>query len=126
MISIRMKSEIPKIRLTIEYILSDIEDILTAEECFDIRLVLDELLINSVLHGNDEDPNKFIYINVNVSQKNILVDIKDEGNGFSIENSKGEYDDIYSETGRGLQIVRGLCSSMEVVKNNIKCIYIRA
>lgn len=126
MISIRMKSELPKIGLTIEYILSNIEDILTAEECFDIRLVLDELLDNSVLHGNDGDSTKFIYININVLQEYISVDIRDEGNGFDVKNYNAEYDDIYSETGRGLQIVKGLCNSMQVIENSIKCIYARA
>ncbi|WAM31348.1 ATP-binding protein [Caldicellulosiruptor naganoensis] len=98
----------------------------TAEELLEFKLIVNELLINAIIHGNKGDSSKSVKVKIGVVDKKLsYIVVEDEGEGFDIEEVFKEYtpyvegekiEDLY-EFGRGLMIVSSLC---ERVKQNQK------
>ncbi|MDK2800692.1 MAG: serine/threonine-protein kinase RsbW [Clostridiales bacterium] len=96
--------------------------VLTEEVSFEIKVILNELIINAVLHGNKEDKTKQVSIKVGICTNQVYAIIEDEGEGLpsekESENTK-EFEKILclSERGRGLTIIESLC---DCIKRNEK------
>ncbi|WP_419802286.1 ATP-binding protein [Mucilaginibacter sp.] len=72
---------------------------------------LNEALINAIVHGNQSDPNKKVYINAEVKdQKKIIWTIADEGPGFDYNNIPDPTapENLEKLTGRGVFIIKHL------------------
>ncbi|MGQ9631797.1 MAG: response regulator [bacterium] len=84
-----------------------------------LPLVLEEALLNAVIHGNKRDPKKNVYINCNVTSQNLEIVIRDEGEGFNPKEvaDPTKSDNILKGTGRGIFIMR---SYMDEVSYNEK------
>lgn len=81
----------------------------------DVEIALREALANAVLHGNKEDIKKKVHIDCRVHPgKELSLVIKDEGSGFDPmkvpDPTKAE--NILSETGRGIHLMRMLMDSV--------------
>lgn len=85
------------------------------EQSFDIRLILQELLMNGVIHGNCMDRNKYVSLGINYQWGNLKIIVQDEGKGVYPKKEKCE-DDMQCN-GRGLQIVEAL-SDQVLLKGN--------
>ena len=89
-----------------------------SDECalFQIKVVINELLINAVLHGNNCKPEKSVMMRILRTDNGFLdITVEDEGNGFNydclLERCIDACDcDVEEamETGRGMLIVREL------------------
>lgn len=117
----RINSDLKCGKETIDEILQSIKEIIDPDTFFNTKLILNELMINSIIHGNCGDMNKMIDIKVYVNKSKITIEVKDEGSGicYDIKNY-GEYD--YLETGRGLMLVEGLSDIINVEGNTVTCI----
>jgi serine/threonine-protein kinase RsbW len=78
------------------------------KELFGIRLALEEALVNAVKHGNRQDPAKTVGIRYQITSKEFLIEIEDEGRGFDPE---GVPDPLNPENlerpgGRGVFLMR--------------------
>jgi Anti-sigma regulatory factor (Ser/Thr protein kinase) len=104
-------------------VISKLEDNLVSledPELFNIKVILNELLVNSIRHGCKSDINKAVSINCLIREDGRLVlRISDEGNGYDYCNIlKQELCDVFSldnnlkECGRGILIVRSLCENL--------------
>lgn len=75
----------------------------------EIRLGLQEALVNAVKHGNHLDPRKVISVRYKASGNQYWWVIADEGGGFDFKHCCGSQenpcDDHTSECGRGLYIL---------------------
>lgn len=72
---------------------------------------LNEALINAIVHGNQSDANKTVYVNAEVSaQKKIVWTIADEGPGFDYNNIPDPTapENLEKLTGRGVFIIKHL------------------
>jgi len=79
-----------------------------------LPLVMDELLRNAVEHGNCSDPFKNIALNAALDRDVLMLEVQDEGNGFDYETVLAEVPPpALTGSGRGLQLVRHYCESME-------------
>ncbi|NLE23798.1 MAG: ATP-binding protein [Clostridiaceae bacterium] len=97
--------------------------LLDSEKCFDIKVILCELLQNSIKHGNVCDESKKIRLEIwYKSDNNVLgITVKDQGSGIKpIKIKHLTLDDVMdcdpanmNESGRGLFIVNELCDRME-------------
>lgn len=93
------------------------------EQCFDIKVILCELLQNAIKHGNDCDISKKIRVDVWLQEnsKVLGITVKDQGRGFDTLRTMDfkfkripECDPMsMDESGRGLFIVQNLCDCME-------------
>lgn len=85
---------------------------------FDIRLILDELITNGVLHGNKCDRKKCVSLSIKIDSNKVRIEVSDEGKGFIYD--KGAYNPLELKcSGRGLVIVEGLSDEFYVHNNKI-------
>jgi serine/threonine-protein kinase RsbW len=80
-----------------------------------VYLCISEAVINSIKHGNKNDINKNVLIEVSYDIPEINIMIEDEGNGFDLNQisdptSKGN---IKNESGRGIFIIKTLTNQIE-------------
>lgn len=80
---------------------------------FKIRLVLDELIINSYKHGNNKIYEKLIDIIIVVDEGSCMVKVRDEGDGIDYCKDR----DMLSDHGRGIQLVYTLADNFWVKDN---------
>lgn len=90
---------------------------------FELKVILNEVLLNAVRHGNGEDEQKLVIVKAGVNGTgNMVLVVEDEGTGYN-------YDDVckcqkpycgvedpmkMSEHGRGISIIRGLSDKVEI------------
>lgn len=86
---------------------------------FDLRIVLNELILNAIKHGNKEDASKQVIVTARLrDQCTALITVEDSGEGYKYgcckdieEIRKTDFVDL-KETGRGMLIVNGLCDKV--------------
>lgn len=72
---------------------------------------LSEAVINSIVHGNKENPDKKVYVNLEVVEdKRLIFTIADEGEGFDFNNLPDPTapENLENLTGRGVFIIKRL------------------
>ena len=96
------------------YFLQNAVPNLTLEEQTDLRLVFSELLYNAVVHGNKNDINKNVRLNVEIEDGMVVGHVSDEGSGFDYTWLLEHIDDgdIYDECGRGIRLVYSLTDKL--------------
>lgn len=106
------------------------------EECiqFELTVVLNELVLNAVKHGNKEDESKKVRISAGITENDFAcLIVEDEGCGFDygcICKSSADctgIDDICSamESGRGILIVKNLCDQFKVNNKGNKIVVLK-
>ena len=115
-------SDLGAIKFFLDNILSEIEVFIEDENIiFDIRLILNELVINSAIHGNNLAENKEIQLDIDLKNGSIEISVEDEGEG--IDCSLDSYDPLDMKCcGRGLLIVNKLSDKLLIEKNRIMVI----
>lgn len=86
------------------------------KECFNkVYLCISEAVINSIEHGNKNDKEKQVDIQINCMKGNVCIEVHDEGDGFdfSMVEDPTQKSNIKKETGRGIHIMKSLCSKVE-------------
>jgi serine/threonine-protein kinase RsbW len=76
-----------------------------------ILTCISEAVINSIIHGNHEDPDKTVYVNLEViDEKRMIFTIADEGEGFDFNNipDPTSPENLENLTGRGVFIIKRL------------------
>jgi len=82
---------------------------------FDVRLCLEEAMVNAIKHGNKEDKKKQVYITIEFTKHAIKITVKDQGKGFSYKDIaspiKGK--NMKKPSGRGIFLIKKLMDSVE-------------
>lgn len=83
-----------------------------------IFLGISEAVNNAMLHGNQLNPEKNVFIKMRLAGNKINVDIKDEGNGFcsSFLSDPTINENIKSEHGRGIYIIRQVADELSFLE----------
>jgi len=72
---------------------------------------LSEATVNAIIHGNKEDPDKKVYVNLEVIEnKRLIFTISDQGDGFDFNNlpDPTSPENLENLTGRGVFIIKRL------------------
>ncbi len=72
---------------------------------------LSEATVNAIIHGNKENPDKKVYINLEIIEdKRLIFTISDEGDGFDFNNLPDPTapENLENLTGRGVFIIKRL------------------
>lgn len=72
---------------------------------------LSESTVNAIIHGNKENPNKTVYINLEVIEdKRLIFTISDQGDGFDFNSLPDPTapENLENLTGRGVFIIKRL------------------
>lgn len=117
----KVHSDINSVKNIVEDILQNIKEIINENTFFNTKIILYELIINGVLHGNRQDTNKQIIINLMINKSCIIIEVTDEGSGIIYKHKAfGDYD--FCESGRGLMLVEGLSDKFAINGNRVTCI----
>jgi serine/threonine-protein kinase RsbW len=112
-------SDLEMIKSFIDDILKKLNKIIVNNDTmFDIKLILNELVINGVLHGNDAIISKCVKLSLEVEEDKITIQVEDEGKGIDYDCKSYDPDSLKC-CGRGLVIVNGLSDEFYIQKNKV-------
>lgn len=111
-----------QIDASVHKILREIKSIVDDEDLlFDLRLILNELLINAFTHGNNSDINKDLRLCLVIDDIELKIKVKDQGNGVNSSGYCYKCEDLKNH-GRGLVLVEKLTDCFYVEDNVVRCI----
>ena len=85
----------------------------SGRELYNFLLVVSEGFTNALLHGNRNQPEKEIRVNIGININTLFADIFDQGQG-GLEKIKNKCpSNLLSEGGRGINIMRYYATSVE-------------
>jgi len=87
-----------------------------------VFLGLSEALTNSIVHGNKLNVLKNISIEVNCLNKELFIEITDEGDGFLVECLKDPTcsENLKNESGRGIFLIRHFADELDYFEGGRK------
>ena len=102
------------------------------ETIFDLKVILNEVLVNAIMHGNHEDASKRVKIEAGfIDEEDIFLIIEDEGCGYDFKEICKKHRsgitelDHLNERGRGMMIIKGLCDKVKVNKKGNKIVIVK-
>ncbi len=102
------------------------------ENIFDLRVILNEVLVNAILHGNHGDASKKVKIDAGITDNDeFFLIIEDEGCGYNFTEVCNRHKtsitdlDLMNESGRGIMLVKGLCDKVKVNKKGNKIVVMK-
>lgn len=117
-----VRSDLNDTKTFIKKVLNKIENIIHDKDIlFDLKLILNELIINSVIHGNQCNGNKYVELFLEIVGDTIRIEVTDEGNGINFDVSNYNPTELKC-CGRGLVIVDGLSDEIYIDNNRIVAI----
>ncbi len=114
-----ISSDLYKVKNIIDEIINEVNRVICDENIiFDVKLILSELVVNSVIHGNKQDECKIVNIYLRIQDELIRIEVTDEGKG--VDYNIDEYDPMDLKIGgRGLVIVDGLSDEFYIERNKV-------
>ena len=85
---------------------------------FDIKVILNELIVNGALHGNECMTSKCVSLTLKMNREKLTIEVQDEGNGIDYNLDEYNPSDLKS-WGRGLVLVNGLSDEFYVDRNKV-------
>src|SRR3989338_10622276 len=123
---IKIKKTILKIPSDIKYLKKVSSKILESLETykidesgiFDIRLCVEEAVINAVVHGNRRDKRKSVKIAYWIKDGLLNIEVEDKGSGFDYKPMPDPTvnDNIMKGSGRGLYLIKNIMDEVEYNK----------
>ncbi len=113
-------SDIKKIRQVVDEVIILLAGLNAGEsDTFDIRLCLEEALINAIKYGNRFDKKFEVLIDFAYADNKISISVEDEGKGFDCNRipDPTKEENLLKGNGRGIFLIRHL---MDEVKFNKK------
>lgn len=82
-------------------------------------LCVSEAVSNAIIHGNNNNSEKYVIINLDINKSEFKINIKDEGCGFNVENIPNPIlvENIRNEKGRGLHIIKTFADEVRFLNN---------
>lgn len=124
-----IKISIPSLIENIKIIESFIDN---AKESFEINddiygnimISVTECISNAIIHGNQNDKNKLVHLELNVENDTLKFTIEDEGIGFDSNELKDPTapENIEKTGGRGIFLIKHLSDDVKFEENGKKTI----
>ena len=115
-----IKSDLSTANRSIKKIIEDFASFISDENLlFNLRLVLTELVTNGIIHGNKNDIDKKVFLEIVYNNEKVLIKVSDQGDGI-----KGGYKlntDKLNKSGRGLFLVYQLCDDFKIEGCKVFC-----
>jgi anti-sigma regulatory factor (Ser/Thr protein kinase) len=117
--SLAFSSDIKTVRHVVNAALDNLTGVypaISGELYLDFKVLLSELLLNAVTHGNCNDKRKKVSLLINIADDDtVSITITDEGSGYDsrkiIKNLSNTIS--FSEHGRGMRLVYSLADKVE-------------
>ena len=82
----------------------------------EIELALSEALVNAIVHGNQQDPRKRVYVNCRcTTDGEVSITVEDEGHGFENDAvpDPTSPENLLRTHGRGIYLIRTLMDEVD-------------
>ncbi len=76
-----------------------------AVDVFAVRILLRESLLNAVMHGSSNNPEKKVVLDLHIRSDSLVMKVTDSGNGFNYNEHTSNIDGL-EEGGRGLALMK--------------------
>ena len=112
-------SDLNTIRSFIDKTLNKLSEFIKDKDTmFDVRIILNELIVNGALHGNNSIASKCVSLELEMIENKLRIEVEDEGSGIDYDLCTYDPTDLKS-CGRGLVLVNGLSDEFHVEKNKV-------
>jgi len=100
-------------------------DKISEKELRNILLITQEMVTNSILHGNQSIKEKQVILNRSINSTHVVIEIEDEGEGLKSLPSLEEAQelDYLAENGRGVKLAVLMTERIELKNNKMKLIF---
>ncbi len=87
------------------------------DDCYRIGMSVREGVINAFHYGNQERPEKKIYLAVDITSEKLIIHVLDEGRGFTLADVPDPLaeENLLSTSGRGIFLMRAFMDEFDVV-----------
>lgn len=87
------------------------------DDCYRIGMSVREGVINAFHYGNQERPEKKIYVAVDLTADKMIIHVLDEGTGFKLTDVPDPLaeENLLSTSGRGIFLMRAFMDEFDVV-----------
>jgi serine/threonine-protein kinase RsbW len=116
MIDIELPSDISLMNTVLEYLLDRVDKIgLVKAEQSNLFVALDEAFVNAIKHGSRNDPTKLVRITAELSPREAIFTVEDEGDGFDVREIPDPCDpaNLFKSTGRGVLLIYNIMDEVE-------------
>lgn len=104
----------------VEQVLQLIQEMECAQEKqFEVELALHEALVNAIVHGCGNDPDKNVQLTVCCDiSRGVLMVVRDPGSGFDVSQIPSPVigDNVFSSRGRGIFLINQLMDEVQFHK----------
>lgn len=89
------------------------------EKFINFQIAASEAIVNAIVHGNKQNRDKKVYVEVTTDEEKLEMKIQDEGEGFDVSKLPDPTDEsnLYKESGRGVFIIRSLVDEFYIESN---------
>lgn len=92
-----------------------------------LHLVIQEAVVNAIVHGNKEDESKNVAISYFLKDSDLHIIIEDEGDGIPKKAQKKDEKsitskDMLAESGRGIILIKHFCKEVNFKKNILELV----
>lgn len=113
---LKIKSEITNVSEVEQLIDVVCEDLKLNEDNYgNILIAVTEAVTNAIIHGNQNNPEKLVEINVDSELKEVVFSIIDDGGGFDFTNLPDPIapENLEKPNGRGIFLMKNLSDKVE-------------
>jgi serine/threonine-protein kinase RsbW len=118
-IELDIPSDVRFIERVVERVQRECQDLQFAprQVMLNVPVALTEALSNAILRGNSDDPSKTVHVRASVDTECLVVEVRDEGEGFDLGACTVEVspETLDREDGRGLFLMQKLMDRVECV-----------
>ena len=116
LISEKLPSQLKAVPQFVLKVVNDLKALsLSEKEIFNIRLSLNEALINAIKHGNKLNPDLSVAVKIQTQGDYLTIEIKDEGGGFDFNHlpDPTRQENLLKTAGRGVFLIRNLMDRVD-------------
>lgn len=115
-IDLELPSDLTLMNAVLEYLLDRVAKLgLIQVEQSNLFVALDEAFVNAVKHGNRNDPGKLLRVTAELSAREAIFTVEDEGDGFDVREIPDPRDpaNLFKSSGRGVLLIYNIMDEVE-------------
>lgn len=122
-IDLELPSDLTLMNSVLEYLLARVERLGMVEiEQSNLFVALDEAFVNAVKHGNRNNPEKLLRVTGELSAREAIFTVEDEGDGFDVREIPDPTDpaNLFKSSGRGVLLIYNIMDEVEYSQGGAK------
>src|SRR5207244_3275570 len=115
-IELELPSNLTLMNGVLEYLVDRVARLgLIKVEQSNLFVALDEAFVNAVKHGNRNDPTKLLRVTAELSPREAIFTVEDEGDGFDVREIPDPTDptNLFKSSGRGVLLIYNIMDEVE-------------